>query len=182
MSPVDAHIVLSFWFDQAHQPYWFKQDDGFDQKLNALFFPTWQAATKGELFGWRATAQGRLAEIIVLDQFSRNFFRQDPRAFAQDLAALVLAQEAIASGADQQLSTDQRAFLYMPMMHSESLKVHQQAMPLFESLPNKEYGVFEKKHAEVIARFGRFPHRNEVLGRSSSTEEKAYLQENPRGF
>lgn len=125
---------------------------------------------------WRDQPQGRLAEVIVLDQFSRNLFRDHPRAWAQDAQALVLAQEAVRAGADRLLNTRQRAFLYMPYMHSESRLIHQVALRLF-SQPGMSLQLdYERRHAVIIERFGRYPHRNAVLGRPSTPEEAAFLK------
>ena len=134
------------------------------------------------MFAWRTTAEGRLAEIIVLDQFSRNVYRDTPRAFAQDVPALVLAQELVASGQDRSLSIAQRTFAYMPYMHSESALVHVQAVALF-SQPGMEDNLnFELRHKAIIDRFGRYPHRNAVLGRPSTPEELAFLSEPGSSF
>ncbi len=137
---------------------------------------------KGELFAWRASPRGRLAEIIVLDQFSRNIHRNRPAAFASDGMALVLAQEAVAANADRTLDAAQRAFLYMPYMHSESLLVHDEALALY-SQPGLEKNLdFELRHRAIIERFGRYPHRNQILGRRSTAAEKAFLAEPGWGF
>jgi uncharacterized protein (DUF924 family) len=148
----------------------------------ARFGDTLEAAARCELFAWRATPEGRLAEILVLDQFSRNIFRDTPRAFAQDALALVLAQELVAGGHDQQLTPKQRAFAYMPYMHSESLAIHAQAVQLF-ALPGLENNLsFELRHQAIIERFGRYPHRNAILGRTSTPEELAFLNEPGSSF
>ncbi|EAO7613966.1 DUF924 domain-containing protein, partial [Salmonella enterica] len=131
---------------------------------------------------WRKTAEGRLAEIIVLDQFSRNLFRDSPQAFAQDSLALALAQEAISLNLDQQLSPEQRAFLYMPFMHSESKLIHEFALKLFQRLGNPTNLEFEKKHKVIIDRFGRYPHRNQILGRESTDEELTFLTQPDSSF
>jgi uncharacterized protein (DUF924 family) len=134
------------------------------------------------LFEWRATPEGRLAEIIVLDQFSRNLFRDSPLAFASDDMALVLAQEAVRTGADQALPQQQRLFLYMPYMHSESRRIHAIALSLFESLGLAENLQYERAHKAIIDRFGRFPHRNAVLGRESTAEELEFLRQPGSSF
>ncbi|MDX1268898.1 MAG: DUF924 family protein, partial [Oceanisphaera sp.] len=139
-------------------------------------------ACLGELFEWRTRAEGRLAEIIVLDQFSRNMYRDQPAAFAADGMALALAQEAITAGAERGLTKQQRVFLYMPMMHSESLKVHDVALALFEKNGIADNLAFELRHRDIIARFGRYPHRNAILGRESTAEELAFLQQPGSGF
>jgi uncharacterized protein (DUF924 family) len=134
------------------------------------------------LFAWRATPEGRLAEVLVLDQFSRNVYRDTPRAFAQDALALALAQELVASGQDRSLPLEQRKFAYMPYMHSESLAIHAQATALFAQ-PGLENNLdFELRHQAIITRFGRYPHRSAILGRTSSAEELAFLSEPGSGF
>jgi uncharacterized protein (DUF924 family) len=134
-----------------------------------------QSAAVGELYPWRSSAEGRLAEIIVLDQFPRNVYRNTPQAFAQDPIALVLAQEAVASGALPSLTPTQRGFLLLPYMHSESRRIHVVAEALYkEFAPSGNYE-FELMHKEIIDRFGRYPHRNEILGRTSTPEEAEFL-------
>jgi uncharacterized protein (DUF924 family) len=132
-------------------------------------------ASRCELFEWRRQPLGRLAEIIVLDQFSRNMFRDTARAFATDAMSLTLSQEAIAQGDDQALSAVQRSFLYMPFMHSESLEIHEIAVELYRNNGIKANLDFEFKHKEIIERFGRYPHRNRILGRQSTPEEIEFL-------
>jgi uncharacterized protein (DUF924 family) len=144
--------------------------------IEARFSLLVEQARAGELFSWRVTPQGRLAEIILIDQFSRNIFRDKPESFSADPVALVLAQETIGAGADQRLDVQERAFLYMPFMHSESQAIHEQAVVLFDQ-PGLEYNLeFEYKHKAIVDRFGRYPHRNEILGRKSTEEEIAFLK------
>ncbi len=181
-STPSAQDVLDFWFKESTPQQWFSKSDLFDQRIHTHFFELHQQASAGELFGWRSTAQGRLAEIIVLDQFSRNLYRDNAHAFAQDAIALVLAQEAVALGVDTQLSQTERAFLYMPYMHSESRLIHEQALILFTQLGNENNLRFEKLHKQIIDQFGRYPHRNAVLGRTSSIEELAFLQQPNSSF
>ena len=168
---IHAQDVLDFWFNPSTKPFWFTKSDDFDQK-----------ACLAELWPWRKTAEGRLAEIILLDQFSRNLYRNQPAAFAQDAMALALSQEAIGLELDQQLNVEQRAFLYMPFMHSESQFIHTLALDLFEKLNNPINLDFEKRHKEIIDRFGRYPHRNEILGRRSTEEERVFLQQPNSSF
>ncbi len=134
------------------------------------------------MFAWRATPEGRLAEVLVLDQFSRNVYRDTPQAFAQDALALALAQELVTSGQDRSLPLAQRSFAYMPYMHSESALVHAQAALLFAQPGMEDTLRFEVRHKEIIDRFGRYPHRNALLGRSSTPEELAFLSEPGSGF
>lgn len=174
--------ILNFWFSPETQPYWFAKSDDFDQSLATKFSDIHAKAAAAELWSWRSNADGRLAEIIVLDQFSRNLFRDSPRAFAQDSLALALAQEAIGLDLDKQLSPEQRSFLYMPFMHSESKHIHEFALKLFQRLGNPVNLEFEIKHKIIIDRFGRYPHRNHILGRSSTAEELTFLTEPNSSF
>lgn len=174
--------VLNFWFAEIDPVMWFKKSDEFDQLLHTRFGQLWQAAAQGELAHWRETIAGRLAEIIVLDQFSRNLFRNTPRSFACDGMALVLAQEAVASGLCENLSVEQRGFLYLPFMHSESALIHQQAVVLFRQLNNADQLEFELRHKAIIDRFGRYPHRNQILGRESTSEEQDFLRQPGSSF
>lgn len=174
--------VLDFWFDPNHKQFWFAKSDEFDLEIEEQFDQTLQHALQCELWTWRESAEGRLAEIIVLDQFSRNLFRGHPASFAQDPLALSLAQEAVRLGLDLELTPAQRSFLYMPYMHSESKIIHIQALNLFEALGNLVNLDFEKKHKVIIDRFGRYPHRNEILDRESSPEEIAFLKQPNSSF
>lgn len=172
-----AAEVTQFWFE-AHGPKdWWSANPDFDREIAERFGETHTRLARGEGFTWRSTPGGRLAEIIVLDQFSRQLFRQSPKAFAQDGMALVLAQEAVAGGFDRELDGARRAFLYMPFMHAESLVVQQAAVPLFEGLGDDAFAKPAAEHLEVLARFGRFPKRNAALGRTSTPEEVSYLAE-----
>ncbi len=177
-----ASVVLGFWFDQLRPADWYKKDAALDDLIRRRFSSLHRAASCCELYGWRASPEGRLAEIIVLDQFSRNIFRGDARAFAQDALALGLAQEAVASGVAAHLHPHRRGFLYMPFMHSESSLIHRRAVQLF-SEPGLEYSLnFELRHKAIIDRFGRYPHRNQVLGRPSTPEEQRFLEQPGSSF
>lgn len=168
--------VLKFWFEEIKPEQWWQKDPQLDNAISDKFGNLHHSATLGELEDWRDTPRGRLAEIIVLDQFSRNIYRDSPKAYAWDPMALVLSQEAIRRGCAEELSSPKRAFLYLPLMHSESVKIHRQALELF-SEPGLEYNLeFEKQHKAIIDRFGRYPHRNEVLGRKSTPEEIEFLK------
>lgn len=179
---VEPRTVLAFWFEEATPAQHFGKDAGFDATIRERFAATHAAAACGELAGWRDTPGGRLAEIIVLDQFSRNLFRDDARAFACDGMALVLAQEAVRAGADRDMPAGRRAFLYMPFMHSESRAIHVQAERLFRQPGLEGNYKFELKHKAIIDRFGRYPHRNDALGRKSTPEETAFLQQPGSSF
>jgi uncharacterized protein (DUF924 family) len=169
--------VLSFWFVDHGRDDWFGGKPEFDEKLAGRFAETHARLALAEGFGWRLTAAGRLAEIIVLDQFSRQLHRGSPQAFAQDGMALVLAQEAVAQELDRGLAPEQRMFLYMPYMHSESVVVHDEASALFAALGLDYCLKAEEGHLALLRRFGRYPKRNAILGRASSPEELAYIAE-----
>lgn len=171
-----ADAVLRFWFEELEPAQWFRRSDSLDEEIRARFAPLHEAATRGELCAFRATPDGRLAEIVVLDQFSRNLHRDHPQAFAFDGMALVLAQAAVAAGADRALPPARRAFLYMPYMHSESRFIHQLALELFAAPGLEQNLEFERRHLAILERFGRYPHRNAILGRASSPEELAFLE------
>ncbi len=175
--------VLTFWFDEIQPSQWWTVDAGFDEALAARFGGLLARAAQGELVDWRETPRGRLAEVIVLDQFSRNIHRGTPGAFAQDPMALALAQEAVARGALSALSEPiERTFLLMPYMHSESALIHRHAEPLFKQWAPATNHDYELRHKAIIDRFGRYPHRNQVLGRASSDEELAFLREPGSSF
>ena len=172
---MQAQDILHFWFTELSDKQHFVKDPALDDSMRWRFGNTLEAAARCELFAWRATPEGRLAEILVLDQFSRNIFRDTPRAFAQDALALVLAQELVASGQDRSLPQAQRVFAYMPYMHSESALVHGQAVALFAQPGMEDNLRFELLHKSIIERFGRYPHRNAILGHSSSAQELEFL-------
>lgn len=173
---MNTNDIISFWFSDLTPEDWFKQSVATDSLIKTRFEGLLESAKKGELFFWRTTALGRLAEIIVLDQFSRNIHRNTPAAFEADSIALVLAQEMVSLGLDSELPVEKRAFVYMPYMHSESRLIHEEAVKLF-SLKGLEYNLkFEIEHKEIIDRFGRYPHRNKILGRTSTEEEITFLK------
>lgn len=174
--------ILNFWFNEIIPAQWWAKDEKLDEEIKHRFSAIHTQATRCEFFDWRMAAKGRLAEIIILDQFSRNIFRDTPQAFANDSLALALAQEALAVDADKALSPTERSFLYMPFMHSESAEIHKVAVMLF-SAPGMENNLdFELRHQTIINRFGRYPHRNEILGRESTAEEIEFLKEPGSGF
>ncbi|MEW6993866.1 DUF924 family protein [Colwelliaceae bacterium MEBiC 14330] len=175
-------MVIDFWFNEIDSSKWWLKDVSFDEAIRNRFLTLHQQAIKAELAHWRSSAQGRLAEIIILDQFSRNMYRYSPQAFSNDAMALVLSQEAISLGLDKQLNEAQRSFLYMPFMHSESRIIHQHAVELYKASGNETSYNFEIKHKEIIDRFGRYPHRNIILNRKSTSEELAFLNEPNSSF
>lgn len=179
---MQSEDVIQFWFEECDPKQWFTKDAAFDAEIAQRFAAVYRQAAAGELWCWRDTALGRLAEIIVLDQFSRNIHRDLPEAFTCDAMALVLAQEAVRVGADRDFSPEQKAFLYMPYMHSESLAIHEEAVRLF-SQPGLEFNLdFEHQHKAIIERFGRYPHRNAILGRESTAGEQAFLEQPGSSF
>ncbi len=174
--------VLSFWFDKLEPKQWWIKDERLDRLITDRFLDVHGQASRCELYPWREEAQGRLAEIIILDQFSRNMFRGSHLAFAFDSLALALAQEAISIGADKLLTQIERNFLYMPYMHSESLSIHMVALALFSDNGIEGSYEYEVKHKNIIEQFGRYPHRNAVLGRDSTAEEIKFLEQPGSGF
>lgn len=178
MTPQD---IQRFWFKEHGPDDWFKKDEAFDSLIRERFLDTYYAVASGATASWRVTPEGRLAEILVLDQFARNMFRGAALAFTEDGRALRLAQEAVAAGDDQRVPALERQFFYMPYMHSEHMAVHEEALPLFQALGNESLLGYEYRHREIIARFNRYPHRNEALGRSSTPEEEDFIRTH-KGF
>ncbi len=173
--------ILEFWFKDIPSKQWWIKDLEFDLEIKERFFSIHKQAMQGELAHWRESIQGRLAEIIILDQFSRNMFRDTATAFASDPLALCLSQSAIDTGLDRSLSNSERQFLYMPYMHSESPLIHQTAVNLYQQIPEHGYE-FELKHKVIIDRFGRYPHRNAILDRESTPEEVEFLSQPGSSF
>ncbi len=174
--------ILDFCFNEAGSQKFFEKDLEFDRILIERFTTVLERAAAAEFYTWRASPQGRLAEIIILDQFSRNIYRDTPAAFAQDPMALTLAQEAVAAGLLEELKFEERRFLLMPYMHSESKLIHHEAEKLFKQYTNDEVYGFEIRHKVIIDRFGRYPHRNEILGRVSTPEELVFLKQPGSSF
>ncbi|HXH29833.1 MAG TPA: DUF924 family protein [Bacteriovoracaceae bacterium] len=173
--------ILKFWFDDLTPADWFKKDAGLDRRMRERFSGAFTRAFNAELDSWRVSVEGRLAEILLLDQFPRNIHRDTPLAFAGDRMALVLAQEMVRQGLDKLLEIRRRAFVYLPYMHSESKAIHQDGLCLF-SLPGLENNLkFEILHKEIIDRFERYPSRNKALARHSTQEEVEFLKTH-RGF
>jgi len=174
--------IIDFWFNELEPKQWWLKDEAFDLSVQKRFGPLHKQAKAGELFQWRETALGSLSEIIVLDQFSRNIYRNQPESFASDPMALSLAQVAVSKGFDLEISPTERTFLYLPFMHSESPLIHEEALKLYESLGNPNNLEFENQHKKIIDRFGRYPHRNDILGRKSTLEEIEFLKQPNSGF
>ncbi len=179
---MQAQDILEFWFVELSNQQRFAKDTALDAQMRERFGAVLLAASRGELFTWRTTPQGRLAEIVVLDQFSRNIHRDTPASFAQDAQALTLAQELVASGQDYVLEPARRSFAYMPYMHSESPVIHAQAMALFAQTGMEGSLDYERRHKAIIDEFGRFPHRNAILGRVSTPQELEFLAQPGSSF
>jgi uncharacterized protein (DUF924 family) len=174
--------VLNFWFQESSPAQWWKVDAEFDRLIAERFSELYSRATRAELFEWRREPRGRLAEIIVLDQFSRHLYRGNALAFLNDTLALALAQEAVAAKADLTLPPEERVFMYMPYMHSESRLIHEIAERLFKEGGLESNYDFELRHKAIIDRFDRYPHRNAILGRQSTEEERAFLAQPGSSF
>lgn len=175
--------VVAFWFSARSEPFWFKKDEGFDSLVRSVLLAPHLAAARGDLAPWGGDPTGALALLLLLDQAPRNLFRGEPRAYATDEAARRLARSALQRGFDLALPVAQRPFLYLPFEHSESLDDQHLSVRLFrERVGQGAYLTFAIAHLEVIARFGRFPHRNKVLGRESTAAERAYLAQPGAGF
>lgn len=198
MKPDD---IIDFWLGELdangkaspqHTARWWQKDAQFDEEVRRRFEPTWHALMKGEHEAWLAEARPRLAYVLVLDQLSRNMFRGSAQAFAGDARALSAAKEGIARGHDRALIGVERVFLYMPFMHSEQLADQERCVQLFRAFHDETSGAlreelannlaFAERHRVIIARFGRFPHRNELLGRPSTAEELSFLEEPNSSF
>jgi uncharacterized protein (DUF924 family) len=191
MGAGEAHEVLRFWFGEgppfAARPEWFRKSDSFDREIAQRFGPLIERASRGELLTWGGRADTALAQVIVLDQFTRNVFRHTAKAFAGDALALVAAQAMLAAGQDGELAPVQRVFVYLPLEHAEDLRLQDESVRLFTSLradmsEAQGWLDYALRHREVIARFGRFPHRNAALGRPSTTEETVFLSQPGSGF
>ena len=167
--------IVSFW-SEAGPDKWFEQDEGFDQAIRLKFLPTYEAAANGELAAWEESIEGALALVLLLDQFPRNMFRADARAFATDALALAVADRALARGFDQVTELALRPFFYLPFMHSEALIDQDRSVRLYEALGVNEELRYATEHRDVVLRFGRFPHRNRALGRYATPAEQAFLE------
>jgi len=175
-----AQSVLDFWFHgDEERKEWFRKDPAFDDEIRARFLPLWEEGARGLLSAWKRPARATLALIVLLDQFPRNMFRGDARSYATDALALDAARYAVDSGYDRSLSEIERTFIYLPFEHSENLADQERALALFRGNPNYEWA---RKHWEIVRRFGRFPHRNAVLGRQSTPAEIEFLGQPGSGF
>ena len=174
--------IVAFWFETLKPEDWYRKNPAVDAEITARFGATYDALKTGVPPEWLAEPKGMLAAILVLDQLPRNMFRDDPRAFATDGAALALAKRAISEGFDMRLAPEQRAFIYLPVQHAETPEDQARSIALFTALGNPNNLDFAQRHQAIITRFGRFPHRNSVLGRASTAEEVAFLQEPGSSF
>ncbi len=173
--------VQAFWFAGEVKPLWFASTPEFDEALRERFLATYRAAATGQSEDWERTPLGALALVIVLDQFPLHLFRGQPESFATEAAARVVADRAIARGFKREMSLEQRLFLYLPFMHGEALADHERSVRLFKQAGLEESLRFARHHRDLIRRFGRFPHRNAILGRESTPEEIVYLA-SPEAF
>jgi uncharacterized protein (DUF924 family) len=171
---VTPHDVIDFWRN-AGPALWFSKDDAFDGAIGQGFLATYEAAAAGALADWELTAEGTLALLLVLDQFPRNMFRNSARAFAADPLALAIAERAIGKGFDHLIGPDLRVFVYLPLEHCEQIGVQLRSVALIETLGDEVYTRFAIVHRDIIARYGRFPHRNALLGRETTPDELIYL-------
>jgi uncharacterized protein (DUF924 family) len=171
----DPSDVVRFWTDAGPQR-WFKRDDSFDAAFRDRFLAAHEAAAAGELHTWQETAEGALALVLLLDQFPRNAFRGSPRVYATDATAREIAHAAIHAGFDQEVPVELRQFFYLPFMHSEDLRDLERCVRLNEAVGGEPLR-YARHHRDIVARFGRFPHRNALLGRDSTPEEERFLAE-----
>jgi uncharacterized protein (DUF924 family) len=191
---ISSDDVLSFWFGDANAPreQWFRRSDALDQEIRNRFGEAIEQAARGDLDPWKETARGRLAIVVLLDQFSRNAFRATPRSFSQDVRALAIAEEGVDLAQDRMLSPLERSFLYMPFMHAEDRAMQARSCALFERLASEAPAAlasyladavkYARAHRQIVDRFGRFPHRNATLGRATTAEEAEFLKQPGSSF
>lgn len=193
MKPDDFTGILDFWFGSTHsttrgqrRKAWFEKNAEFDAQIRSRFGAHVKAAAKGGFAAWERTPYASLALVIALDQFPRNMFRETPEAFATDPVALAVARRAIARGFDRVLRVSERSFMYLPFEHAEDIAIQRHSLRLFGGLAVESAGSYSMeyaiRHYEIIARFGRFPHRNAILGRESSADERAFLTQPGSSF
>ncbi|MEQ8334619.1 DUF924 family protein [Nisaea sp.] len=178
----DIDQIHSFWFEESSEKQWFEKDPEFDRQIRERFGALVEAASRGELEEWLDTPRGALAYILLLDQFTRNIHRGSGKAFAADAKARAAAAKALAGGYDQDIPDREKAFLYLPFEHSEELADQERSVALFETLGNASLTDYAMRHRDIIARFGRFPHRNDVLGRESTVAEQEFLKQPGSAF
>jgi uncharacterized protein (DUF924 family) len=179
---MDPMAVWRFWFEEGPKERWFRKDPEFDAEIGRRFADLPEAALRGELDSWWETPRGALALVLVLDQFPRNLFRGEDRAFRYDAAARAVADRVVKAGLDSALTLDERVFLYLPFEHSEALADQDRAIELFTALGDANYLRYAHAHRDIVVRFGRFPHRNAALGRPSTPEEAEFLTQPGSSF
>ena len=179
---VTQEAVLHFWFEESTPSQWFKKDSDFDEKIRTRFSTAIESALEGKLDHWTETLEGCVALILVLDQFTRNAFRDTPKAFAGDKKALSLSKLCQERGYLTHPDQDLRHFMLIPMMHSEDITVQEASLPLFKDNTDERTYSFAVRHRDLIEMFGRYPHRNRILGRKSTEEEEAFLEQPGSGF
>lgn len=172
---INPSTIIDYWFSEENQQYWFASTPEIDTQMREKFNDLWESAKRGELDDWKNSAEGCLALCIVLDQLPLNMFRGTAKSFSTEQQSIEIAKHAIEKDFDQQINKERRAFLYMPLMHSENLEDQDLSVSLFEKAGLEGNSRFAKHHRELIKTYGRFPHRNEVLGRENTTEETDYL-------
>ena len=182
MNIVSAKEVYDFWFNEDNEELWYTQSDDFDNEIRERFYETWEAARQGLLYEWRDTFEGRLAEIIVLDQFSRNLHRGSHLSYTQDEIALVLAQHAIEHPDYNKQPVNQKSFTLLPFMHSESKEIQKITEKLYLELDSDMHTKYMYEHKKIIDTFGRYPHRNELMNRTSTPEEIEFNNRNDLDF
>ncbi len=175
---VKPQEIVDYWYSPRLRPHWFKSTEEIDREITGRYRALWEAAAQGELDSWMSTPQGCLALAIVLDQFPLNMFRGDKRCFSSEAKAIAVAKHTIGNGLDKLIEKDHLTFLYMPLMHSEDLDDQENSVKLFRAAGLRENAAFAEHHKEIVRRFGRFPHRNEILGRESTEKEVEYLNSN----
>lgn len=172
---IQATDIIQFWYHPPMSQHWFNSNAAIDTEIRQRFSAIWEQAQTGQLKAWENHAEGCLALCIVLDQFPLNMFRGQAKSFSTEQQAVIVCKQAVVQGFDQQLPQQQLAFLYMPLMHSENLADQDESVRLFTAAGLNANTRFAQHHREIIRRFGRFPHRNAILGRSSTAEEISYL-------
>lgn len=182
MTIVSYQEVYDFWFNEGNEEFWFVRNDEFDQELKERFYGTWDAGRQGLLYEWRKTFEGRLAEIIVLDQFSRNLNRGNALSYTQDEMALILAQHAILHPDFEMQPLAQKSFTILPFMHSESKGIQKISEKRYLELGSEMHIKYMYEHKEIIDQYGRYPYRNKILGRKSTPEELEFLKKSDLDF
>ena len=172
---VTVQEIVGFWFSDEVKKLWFNSNETFDETIRNMFEPTYHAGVNGLLKKWEETAQGGLALVILFDQFPLNMYRGDKKGFATELLSRDIAQAAIDKGFDQEMTNAEKSFLYMPFMHSENIEDQRRGALLFEAAGLVDNAKFASHHRSIVERFGRFPHRNKILGRKNSDAEACYL-------